>query len=361
MVKYSVFFLAETIFTSSDAYLTNYFVQVSGENLELARAEIEALAKLWPVDIIITWLGRVAKLQSSVCPVDFLLERAAFIQRAGILLGEFILDETIIGEISSDCWKDNVLFSDRFSVRTVCVECKYDQQKRDEIERKLGAHIQNITGAKVELRFPNVQILVIIVAERFLLCKSTESKLRPLLRTREPGKKPFFHPSMMNSSLARTMCNLAGVMPGNTVLDPFCGGGGILCEAAFIGAVVIGVDKNWRLLEGAKMNLNWINSNYSIIQADALHLPIKTAGHIVTDPPYGRSSSTRGTESRELFESLLRRAPSILQSGGEILCVCASSEMGLPEMIRDAGLVLGYDIKMIVHSGLVREIVTVKL
>jgi tRNA (guanine10-N2)-dimethyltransferase len=359
--KYSVSFLAETTFTSSDACLTNYFAQVSGENLELARAEIKALTKLWPVDIRITWLGRVAKLQAETSPVEFLLERAALVQRAGRLLGEFIHEESIIEGVSDDCWKNVVLSSDRFSVRTICIENEYDQQKRIEIERNLGAHIRGITGAKVELRSPSTHILVIIVAGRFLICKSTESRLRQMLRAREPGKKPFFHPSMMNSTLARTMCNLAGVKPGNTVLDPFCGGGGILCEASHIGASVVGIDMNWRLLKGAILNLSKINSNYSIIQADALHLPIQAVDHIVTDPPYGHSSSTRGTESRKLFDCLLRRAPSILQSSGEVLCICASSELGISEMIQDAGLNIGYKIKMVVHSGLVREIVTVKL
>ncbi|PNX50522.1 MAG: hypothetical protein BV458_13060 [Thermoplasmata archaeon M9B2D] len=339
----------------------NYFAQVSGENLQLARAELDALVKLCPFNIEITWLGRVAKLQAASNPTEFLLDRAALVKRAGILMGEFSHEESIIEGIIDDSWKDNVLPSDRFSVRTICIESEYNQKERVKIEKELGAHIQSITGAKVELRSPNSNILVIILAGRFLVCKSIESKLRHLLREREPGKKPFFHPSMMNSILARTMCNLAGVRPGNTVLDPFCGGGGILCEAAYIGALVIGIDKNWRLLEGARRNLSAINSKYSVIQADALHLPVQTVDHIVTDPPYGRSSSTRGTESRELLDSLLRKAPSILQSSGENLCVCASSDMGLSEMIRDAGFRIGHEIKMIVHSGLVREIVTVNL
>jgi len=351
----------EIIFTSSDACLTNYFAQVSGENLELAKAEIEALAKLCPYSIEIIWLGRVAKLHSAFNPSEFLLDRAALVKRAGILIGEFSHDESIIEGIADDFWKENLLSSDRFSVRTICIESEYDQQKRVKIERELGAHIRRITGAQVELRSPNVNILVIILAERLLVCESTESNLRRLLRTRDPGKKPFFHPSMMNSILARTMCNLAGVRPGNIVLDPFCGGGGILCEAVYMGATVVGIDKNWKLLEGARVNLSAIKSKYSLIQADALHLPVQTADHIVTDPPYGRSSSTRGAESRELFDSLLRNAPSILQSGRENLCVCASSEMDLPEMVQNAGLCIGYDIKITVHSGLVREIVTVNL
>ena len=361
MAKYSVSFLVEIIFTSSDACLTNFFAQVSGENLELAKAEIEALARLFPYNVEITWLGRVAKLHSMFNPSKFLLDRAALVKRAGILIGEFGHDESIIEGITDGCWKDTVLPSDRFSVRTICIENEYDSKKRVKIERELGAHIQSITGAKVELRAPTSSILVIILAGRFLVCKSTESKLRHLLRAREPGKKPFFHPSMMNSILARTMCNLAGVRPGNIVLDPFCGGGGILCEAAYIGASVVGIDKNWKLLEGARINLSAIKSKYSLIQADALYLPVQAVDHIVTDPPYGRSSSTRGAEARELFDSLLRGASSVLQSRGENLCVCASSEMGLSEMVQDAGFCIGYDIRIIVHSGLIREVVTVNL
>ena len=351
----------EIIFTSSDVYLTDYFAQVSGENLELAKAEMEALARLCPTDMAISWFGRIAKLQIPVSPVEFLLDRAALVQRAGILLGEVIHDESITEMISDDIWKANVLPSDKFSVRTMCIDRGYDSRKRTEIEKNLGAHIQNITGAEVELRAPKTQILVIIVPKRILVCKSSESRLRRLLRTREPGKKPFFHPTMMNSTLARVMCNLAGVRPGNTVLDPFCGGGGILCEASDIGALVVGTDLNWRLLIGAKRNLSEIGAQYSVLQADARYLPIQTVDHIVTDPPYGRSSSTRGTESKKLIDSLLRRVPSLLRPGEENLCVCSSSEMGLPEMIQESGFTLGCDIRVNVHRGLVREIVTANL
>jgi tRNA (guanine10-N2)-dimethyltransferase len=254
-----------------------------------------------------------------------------------------------------------VLPSDKFSVRIECIDTQFDLKERMDIERKLGAHIQSVTKAGVELDNPTVNILVIVLPDRILVCKSVESKLRQLLRTREPGKKPFFHPSMMNSTLARVMCNLAGVRPDSTVLDPFCGGGGILCEAAFMNSTAIGMDLNWRLLEGAKRNLEEITTKYSIVQADALHPPIQAVDHIVTDPPYGRSSSTRGVESKRLFASLLSMAPQMLCSHGENICVCGSTEMGLPEMIRTTGLNIGIAIKDRVHSGLVREIVTIRL
>jgi tRNA (guanine10-N2)-dimethyltransferase len=361
MVRCNESSLVEIIFTSSDSHLKRYFVQLSGENPELAYAEVESIARQFPYKTIITQKRRILIIQGEENPVEFFLERAALTQRGGIVLGEITFDESPVDSISEDCWKENVLPSDRFSVRTECIDTQYDSKKRIEIEKKLGAHIQNITKARVELKAPTTNILVIILPEQILVCKSTESRLRRLLRAREPGKKPFFHPSMMNSTLARAMCNLAGVRPGNTVLDPFCGGGGILCEAAFIGATAVGMDLNWKLLEGARRNLEKITTKYSVIQADALHPPLHAVDHIVTDPPYGRSSSTRGNESKRLFEFLLSMAPRMLRSGGENLCVCGSTEIELPEMIRAMGFSIGFDIKESVHGGLVREIVTVRL
>ena len=166
---------------------------------------------------------------------------------------------------------------------------------------------------------------------------------------------------MMNSSLARVMCNLAGVQTGDIVLDPFCGGGGILCEASHIGASVIGIDLNWKLLIGARVNLSKIGSNYSLIQGDTQHLPINSVNRIVTDPPYGRASSTRGNIAIKLVESLLEDANSILQSRGERMCICCDSEMKLSQVVRDAGLTVAHQLSVRVHSGLVRDIVTVRI
>jgi tRNA (guanine10-N2)-dimethyltransferase len=361
MVRCSVSFLAEIIFTSSGDLLIRYFVQLSGENPELARAEIESLTRQLPFKIVITQKSRILIIQGENNPIEFLLERAALAQRGGIILGELSHDELPIDNISEECWKKYVLPSDGFSVRTVCMDTQLDLKKRIEIERSLGAHIRNITGARVDLKTPATNIVVIILPEQIFVCKAVKSRLRRLLRGREPGKKPFFHPSMMNSILARVMCNLAGVRPGSTVLDPFCGGGGILCEAAYIGATTIGMDVNWKLLGGAKKNLDEITGKYAVIQSDAQCPPLRSVDHIVTDPPYGRSSSTRGNESKRLFESLLNIAPSLLPSGVENLCVCGSTEIQLPDMIQAMGFDIGFDIKESVHSGLIREIVTVRL
>ena len=351
----------EIIYTSSDDGLTAYFAFISGENVELAKAEVELLLNQFLVDKELTWQGRLAKIRMSVDPTGFLLERAALVQKAGIILYESNQIDSITQGISDDEWTTLITEQDDFSVKTLCIDEDNDSSMRLQIEKVLGAHIKKVTDARVNLRTPSVQILVLITSERILVCKSGTSKLRALLRNREPGKKPFFHPSMMNSMLARVMCNLAGVRVGDVVLDPFCGGGGILCEAAHIGASVIGIDLNWKLLVGAIINLSEIGAKYSIIQGDAQHLPIKSIHRIVSDPPYGRASSTRGSIAIKLVESLLENVDSILQSKGECLCLCGDSEMKLSQIAQNAGFIVARQLKMRVHSGLVREIVTVRI
>jgi tRNA (guanine10-N2)-dimethyltransferase len=361
MVNYNEYFLVETICTSSDAGLTAFFAYVSGENIELAKAEVEVLLNQFTTDLELIWYGRLSKIITQVNPAGFLLERAALVQMAGTILYECNLLESITEIISDEDWATQITKQDSFAIKTLCIDRENDLDMKLQIERVLGAHIKRVTGARVNLRNPSIQIQVLIMSERILVCKSNSSILRALLRNREPGKKSFFHPSMMNSSLARVMCNLAGVRAGDFVLDPFCGGGGILCEASHIGASVIGIDLSWKLLVGAISNLSEIGNNYSIIQGDAQHLPIKSVNRIVSDPPYGRASSTRGNVAIKLVESLFENVDSILQSKGECLCLCGDSEMNLAQIVQDTGLTLARKLETRVHRGLIREIITIQI
>lgn len=360
MASYSGCFLVGITYTSDDGCLTRWFVYVSGEKLELAKAEVDVLSRLLSSDIRLDWIGRLALIGGAANVSEFILDRAALTLRAGEVLYESDSVNHLTREESVDVLKKLMKPSDTFSIKTLCVDVSKELERRVQIERDLGAHIKAITGATVNLRNPAKQILVILTDEKILVCKSNESKLRINLRNREPSKKLFFHPSMMNSSLARVMCNLAGIRLGDIVLDPFCGGGGILCEASYLGAAVVGLDLNWKLLTGAKRNLKEISQNFCIIQADARNIPISSVDCIVTDPPYGRSSSTRGAHSIELVEMLLERVDSIVQSKGERVCICGDIEMDLPQLVQDSGLHVERDFKIRVHSGLVREIVTIR-
>lgn len=69
---------------------------------------------------------------------------------------------------------------------------------------------------------------------------------------------------MLPPKLAQTMLNLAQVAPGNRVLDPFCGTGVVLQEAALMAANVYGTDLSERMIEYTRDNLQWLQDTYHI-------------------------------------------------------------------------------------------------
>jgi len=338
--------------------LTRFFVYVSGENTSVAKAEVNSLTNLLDLKEPL-WRNRIGLIDSSISPVSFLLDRAALVKEAGQVLAESSEADTLLSDVSEDDLKRCVPSTCSFSVRTIPLGKEDGFKTRQGIEIQLGGRIKQITGARVSLDNPEVRILVFLSDESVMISTATSSKLRFNLRNREPGKKPFFHPSMMNAFLARVMCNLAGVMPNEIVLDPFCGGGGILCEASLIGAKTVGMDLNWKLLEGGMKNLKEIGHNHSLVQGDIRKLPVKICDCVVTDPPYGRASSTRGAHAVSLVGSLFENVDSLVTRREESICICADREMNIQEVAERNSLTVSQVLQIRVHSGLVREVLTI--
>ena len=348
-----------TISTSSGESLTRYFVVVSGENLALARAEIDALLRLLTDDFRVQWRGKFAEIDCAYDPTNHLINRAALVMECGIILAKQHSSYFMELDVSRDIFEEHVLGHRSFAVRTLCLDCEVDIPWRRRLEARLGDWVRKSTTLSVNLSAPDMTILVILGREQSYICISVRSLLRRELAARTPSRREFFHPSMMNVTLARIMCNLACVMPGDVVLDPFCGGGGILCEAALIGSRVLGSDLNWRLLTGAVTNIRGISQEYSMVQGNIFSLPFSKCDSLVTDPPDGRASSTRGAEARILVQALVDSIPQLVVRSGERVCICASSRMRVQQIVQDAGLRVGKHLSIRVHRGLVRDLVTV--
>lgn len=342
--------------------LVGYFAFASGENIELARAELDSLIHILDENAIVSWIGPLALIEMRSDPTTFLLDRAAMIREAGIILARDPSSDRTLDWVSDDILRERIGPRSSFCVRSRSLTGSREIEFRDELTILLGTRIRKATGARVSLDSPDVRIVVILTSSGTMLCESSESVLRRELKLRKPGRKAFFHPSMMNSQLARAMCNLAGVRSGSIVLDPFCGGGGILCEVAALGARAIGIDLNWRLINGARTNLSAMpHSDSALIQADASSSPVgkHRLDCIVTDPPYGRISSTRGARAVNLVRVFLERVPDMIRIGGR-MCICGSSDMNVGEMILELGFAVTSRLEVRVHSGLTREVTAVQ-
>jgi tRNA (guanine10-N2)-dimethyltransferase len=152
------------------------------------------------------------------------------------------------------------------------------------------------------------------------------------------------------------MVNLAHAKAEALVLDPFCGTGTSLIEATYIGCRVVGVDAQRRMVLGCRKNLRHFNiSPEGLLLADARRLPFFRVDCVVTDPPYGRSSSTLRSTTKQLVQEVLESAHGLLGVGQRI-CIASPKTLN----IKTLGTALGYrhveSHFAYVHRTLTREI-----
>jgi tRNA (guanine10-N2)-dimethyltransferase len=225
------------------------------------------------------------------------------------------------------------------------------------LERKLGELILNEkTKAKVNLKNPNKTFVGILTSGKFIFgIKLAEILPKPFVE-RRPKKKPFFHPSAMHAKLARCMVNLAMPTTGDLLLDPFCGTGSTLIEAALIGCRVLGLDIQRRMVRGSRRNLTHFNVKpEGVIVADAKNPPIRKIDCAVTDPPYGMSTITLKRTTKQIVTEVLTAVKDMLNEGRRV-CIAAPKTLNIGQL----GTALGYkhlDSHFVyVHRSLTREI-----
>jgi len=179
-----------------------------------------------------------------------------------------------------------------------------------EFERLIGTMI---TGP-VCLKKPGVEYRAILSEDRCYFGKVLFTFDRGSYDVRNPGKRDFFHPGVMMPRMARTLVNIAGVHPGDTMLDPFCGTGGILIEAHLLGARAVGSDFDPLMVGGSRQNI--VGSD--LMLADATHLPIgdHAVDAVVTDFPYGQSVCIRKSDTMDtLYGESLEEIRRVLKTG----------------------------------------------
>jgi tRNA (guanine10-N2)-dimethyltransferase len=138
-----------------------------------------------------------------------------------------------------------------------------------------------------------------------------------------------------------------------SVLDPFCGTGGVLLEAAAIGLRPIGSDRDRRMVVGTRATLRHDEANRGFVVADAGHLPLRrgTVHGIATDPPYGRAASTAGESIRDLYDRAARAFADLLPSGAYAAIVLPDGQM--TDLLSGFELVESHALR--VHRSLVRH------
>ena len=318
------------------------FIELSGEHPTLPRAEALAAMASERVEVRTATFGPHLLRLDVVGPV----ERAA--HRLG--LAHVVCEELASGDLDTirTFASAQELGGRTFRVRSHGLDADLDPRA---IEAPLGADLAK-TG-RVDLDAPQLDYRVLL-CEEFVLGRVLHRIDRSRLEATKVANRPFSLPISLHPKFARALVNLARVPMAGTVLDPFCGTGGVLLEAAELGIRGVGIDRERGMVVGARTSLRSAGSAPELVVADAGRLPLRpgTVHGIATDPPYGRAASTRGEAIDRLYGRAFQAFAELLPRGGH-LAIVLPSEKWIERGSKSLELVEAHALR--VHRSLVRH------
>ncbi|RZB29431.1 MAG: tRNA (guanine10-N2)-dimethyltransferase [Candidatus Argoarchaeum ethanivorans] len=226
------------------------------------------------------------------------------------------------------------------------------------LEPEIGEIIYRY-GNSANLQTPDVCFKLLLISKMAIFGILLHSINRSSFEERKPKNKPFFYPGVLMPRISRTLINLCEIKKNELLLDPFCGTAGILVEAGLLNVDVIGSDIQWKIVSGAKMNLEYYLKKYTLMYQDAAHLALKdeSVDAVVTDPPYGRSTRIKSVETKKLIEDSIKEIWRVLKKGRKAGIVYKEK---IDEVITGAGFSIVEYHQERVHKSLTRHLYIIK-
>jgi tRNA G10 N-methylase Trm11 len=216
------------------------------------------------------------------------------------------------------------LHSDGFRVSVVKIprNIKSDSQ---EIMHQIGARIEGIP----DLKNPKFKFLVVIT-ERDIWLGEVISESDNTWD--EHSHKIHQYSSSLPTRFARAVVNLVAT-PGDRIIDPCCGSGTILIEAASIGMKAVGCDNNPLMATASAENVRHFNLDVPIAVADARNIKGRFDA-VVTDLPYGRNCPLDDSLCYEILTNLRNLAPKLaIVAGADISQLLSQIGYGVKHVI----------------------------
>jgi tRNA (guanine10-N2)-dimethyltransferase len=174
----------------------------------------------------------------------------------------------------------------------------------------------------VDLRNPRSELRVVF-SRKAHIGRLIGAIDRSSFEKRKNQHMPFFYPASLHPKFARALVNLTRTREGEKLLDPFCGTGAILVEADMVGLKALGTDFSEKMIQGAKKNLDHVDAHAELAVADVgeIRESVGQVEGIATDPPYGKSTSTKGESIPALYDRAFKAFSEVLDSGSHLAIV----------------------------------------
>lgn len=269
--------------------IRRFLAVLSGENYSLAKDEILAIAEAEDLKAEIVCIQGKFLIIEAAASLRYAIKRAA--------MTNYLYEEiTILPKPST---------------------FKIESTKRDLIKKYADDLISK--GFSVNLTSPIYTFRAERICDYEFFGIKVFERDRRSFEMRKVQYRPFSKPISVHPKLARAMVNLARAKKGKKFLDPFCGTGGILIEACLVGARVYGMDIDMEMVKGSLKNLRYYGLNATVEWGDVSEArKLGKFWSIATDPPYGRSASTKREGIYELYDRAFQVFSDVLEG---YLCI----------------------------------------
>ena len=330
-------------------------------NGELSRLELIAVLRKLGTEY------RIESYEGSFC----ILEANDLVKAAKYLGGTFK-----IGEIVAEAQDENLFIGKLYATKMFewldekaswglslyGINNNLDPDFVQDVQNVLGEKIRGAGARKAKKVLPDItsvnegirELSSGIVAEKNVidvqLLKSKESLFLASTIATIPStsfqerdlKRPYQNSTIsLSPRIARMLVNLTMLNEGQRLLDPFCGTGTILMEAAVLNINVIGFDKDSQKIKGTWQNINWLrdagriskNVDAKLQRRNARNLEFldrESIDAIATEPillpalerfPSAEEAKDMLLNSFKTYREFLRSAEYVLKRNGKMALV----------------------------------------
>ena len=327
---------------------SEYLFELGGENKELAKIEAQELLKTEGYNPETRFEeGQIIIIKTSQKLALNTIQRLGMTKRVSRIIHSS--EEKDIGKVIEQLPTLD-LGKSSFAIRQISRNVISERKIAIKIGRKIP--IEN----EIDLDNPEVKILFYTGSRTIIsiLEENSTTSYKSCLK-HHVRYRPYFSPISIHPRIARSMVNLANCSPNNTVLDPFCGTGGILIEAADMGMKAKGIDLLEKMVVNSNGNLEHFGLEGKIMKGDVEESKSQSFEAIVTDPPYGIASSTGGEKISELLQRAMNIFSEAMEKGKRIVLAISN-----PELIQTTNFKKIYQFEWYIHKSLTRYIMVLE-
>ena len=327
---------------------SEYLFELGGENKELAKIEARELLKTEGYNPETGFEeGQIVIIKTSQKLALKTIRRLGMTKRVSRIIHSS--EEKDIGKVIEQLPTLD-LGKSSFAIRQIRRNVISERKIAIKIGRKIP--IEN----EIDLDNPDVKILFYTGLRTIIsiLEENSTTSYKSCLK-HHVRYRPYFSPISIHPRIARSMVNLANCSPNDTVLDPFCGTGGILIEAADMGIKAKGMDLLEKMVVNSKGNLEHFGFEGEIKKGDVEESKSQSFEAIVTDPPYGIASSTGGENISELLQRTMNIFSEAMEKGKRIVMAISN-----PELIQTTNFKKIYQFEWYIHKSLTRYIMVLE-